>query len=64
MIDIREIQAELNHARAARAAVEASESEIEALVLDMQSNAWVRIALVDALLDDTYDPHLFKPRTH
>jgi len=64
MIDVREIQAELDHARATRAAVEASEHEIEALVLDMQSNAWVRIALVDALLDDTYDPHLFKPRTH
>ncbi len=64
MIDFTEIQAELSHARAARAAVEASESELEALVLDMQSHDWVRVALVDALLDDTYDPHLFKPRTH
>lgn len=64
MIDLREAQAELSCARASRIAVEAAESEIEALVLDMQSNAWTRVALVDALLDDTYDPHLFKPRTH
>jgi hypothetical protein len=26
----------------------------------MQSAAWPRVALVDALLDETYDPHLFK----
>jgi hypothetical protein len=62
MIDLREVQAELNHARAARAAVEASETEIGGLVLDMQSHDWTRVALVDALLDDTYDPHLFKRR--
>ena len=30
---------------------------IEALVLDMQNHAWHRVALVD----DEYDPHLFKP---
>ena len=62
MIDLREVQAELSCARAARAAVEASETEIEGLVLDMQSHDWTRVALVDALLDDTYDPHLFKRR--
>jgi hypothetical protein len=60
MIDRREVQAELSCARAARAAVEASETEIEGLVLDMRSHDWRRVALVDALLDDTYDPHLFK----
>ena len=60
MIDLREVQAELSCARAARAAVEASETEIEGLVLDMRSHDWTRVALVDALLDDTYDPHLFK----
>jgi hypothetical protein len=60
MIDLREVQAELSCARAARAAVEASETEIGGLVLDMQSHDWTRVALVDALLDDTYDPHLFK----
>jgi len=60
MIDLREVQAELTHARAARVAVEAAESEIEGLVHDMQSPAWSRVALVDALLDETYDPHLFK----
>lgn len=60
MIDLREVQAELSCARAARIAVEASESEIGALVLDMQNHAWQRVALVDALLDESYDPHLFK----
>ena len=60
MIDLREVQTELSHARAARAAVEASECEIEALVLDMQNPAWPRLALVDALIDATYDPHLFR----
>ena len=60
MIDRQEVQAELSHARAARVAVEAAESEIEGLVHDMQSTAWPRVALVDALLDETYDPHLFK----
>ena len=40
----------------ARIAVEAAGSEIEALVLDMQNHAWQRVALVD----DAYDPHLFK----
>ena len=50
-------------ARAARVAVEAAESEIEGLVHDMQSPAWPRVSLVDALLDETYDPHLFK-RSH
>jgi hypothetical protein len=64
MINLREAQAELSCARAARAAVEASETEIEGLVLDMQSPDWRRVALVDALLDDTYDPHLFKQRPH
>ena len=56
MIDLREVQAELSCARQARIAVEAAGSEIEALVLDMQNHAWQRVALVD----DTYDPHLFK----
>ena len=60
MIDRQEVQAELSHARAARVAVEAAESEIDGLVHDMQSPAWPRVALVDALLDETYDPHLFK----
>jgi len=59
MIDPTEIKAELTCARAARAAIEAAESEIEGLVGDMRSTAWPRMALVDALLDDTYDPHLF-----
>jgi hypothetical protein len=63
MIDLHAVQAELTHARAARVAVEAAESEMEALVHDMQSSAWPRVALVDALLDETYDPHLFK-RSH
>jgi hypothetical protein len=56
MIDLREVQAELSRAHQARIAVEAAGSEIEALVLDMQNHAWQRVALVD----DTYDPHLFK----
>ena len=60
MIDLRQVQAELSDARAARVAVEAAESEIDGLVHDMQSHAWPRVALVDALLDETYDPHLFK----
>jgi hypothetical protein len=60
MIDLQQAKAELTHARAARVAVEAAESEIEGLVHDMQSPAWSRVALVDALLDATYDPHLFK----
>lgn len=60
MIDLREAQAELRCARAARAAVEAVECEIEAIVLDMQNHAWQRVALVDALMDESYDPHLFK----
>ena len=42
MIDLQEVQAELTHARAARVAVEAAESEIEGLVHDMQSPAWPR----------------------
>ena len=60
MIDLRAVQVELSHARAARVALEAAESELEGLVHDMQSPAWSRVALVDALLDETYDPHLFK----
>ena len=60
MIDLQEVQAELSEARAARVAVEAAESELEGLVHDMQSPAWPRLALADALLDETYDPHLFK----
>ena len=56
MIDLQQVQAELSCARAARVAAEAAGSEIEALVLDMQQHAWHRLALVD----DTYDPHLFK----
>jgi hypothetical protein len=62
MINRQEVQAELSDARAARVAVEAAETEIEGLVHDMQSPAWPRVALVDALLDETYDPHLFKRR--
>ena len=56
MIDLAQVQAELSCARAARLAAEAAGSEIEALVLDMQSQAWHRVALVD----EAYDPHLFK----
>ena len=37
--------------------METAGNEIEALVLDMQNHAWHRVALVD----DEYDPHLFKP---
>ena len=63
MIDLQQVQMELNGARRARLAVETAEHEIEALVLDMQSHEWHRLALVDALADETYDPHLFK-RAH
>ena len=58
MVDLQQVQAELNSARRTRLAVETAEHEIEALVLDMQNHAWHRVALVD----DEYDPHLFKPR--
>jgi len=54
MIDLREVQAELQHARATRVAVEKTECEIEALVTDMQHHAWQRVALAD----ENYDPHL------
>jgi len=63
MIDLQQVQVELNGARRARLAIETAEHEIEALILDMQSEAWDRLALVDALADETYDPHLFR-RTH
>jgi hypothetical protein len=63
VIDLQQVQVELNGARRARLAVETAEHEIEALILDMQSHAWDRLALVDALADETYDPHLFK-RAH
>ena len=63
MIDLQQVQVELNGARRARFAVETVGHEIEALVLDMQSHDWNRRALVDALADETYDPHLFK-RAH
>jgi hypothetical protein len=63
MIDLQQVQMELDGARRARLAVETAEHEIEALVLDMQSDAWNRLALVDALADATYDPHLFR-RAH
>lgn len=56
MIDLREVQAELQHARETRVAVEKTEGEIEALVYDMQHHAWQRVALAD----ENYDPHLFK----
>ena len=56
MIDLQQIRAELSCARAARIAAEVAGNEIEALVLDMQSNAWHRLALVD----EAYDPHLFR----
>ena len=56
MIDLQQVQAELSCARAARLAAEAAGCEIEALVHDMQSNAWNRLALID----EAYDPHLFK----
>ena len=60
MIDLQQVQAELSCARRARLAAEAVGHEIEALVLDMQNHAWQRVALVDALIDEGYDPHLFK----
>ncbi|MGB9367239.1 MAG: hypothetical protein WCE79_14620 [Xanthobacteraceae bacterium] len=63
MIDLQQVQVELKGARRARLAVETAEHEIEALILDMQGHAWNRVALVDALADETYDPHLFK-RAH
>lgn len=56
MIDLSQVQAELSCARAARLAAEAAGCEIEALVLDMQNQAWHRVALID----EAYDPHLFK----
>jgi hypothetical protein len=60
MIDLAQVQMELNGARRARLAVETAEHEIGALVLDMQAHAWQRVALVDALVDENYDPHLFQ----
>ena len=57
MVDLQQVQAELSSARRTRIAVETAGNEIEALVLDMQNHAWQRVALVD----DEYDPHLFKP---
>jgi len=60
MIDLQQVEAELSCARRARLAVEAAEHEIEALVHDMQSQDWQRVALVDALIDESYDPHLFQ----
>jgi hypothetical protein len=57
MVDLQQVQAELSSARRTRLAVETAGNEIEALVLDMQNHAWQRVALVD----DEYDPHLFKP---
>jgi|EndMetStandDraft_5_1072996.scaffolds.fasta_scaffold1792974_2 hypothetical protein len=57
MVDIQQVQAELNCARQSRLAAEAAGSEIEALVFDMQHQAWHRVALAD----NDYDPHLFKP---
>jgi hypothetical protein len=60
MIDLQQVQAQLTCARRARIAVEAAGNEIEALVVDMQNHAWQRVALVDALIDETYDTHLFQ----
>jgi hypothetical protein len=60
VIDLQQVQAELSCARQARMAAEAAGNEIEALVHDLQSHAWQRVALVDALIDESYDPHLFK----
>ena len=57
MVDLQQVEAELSSARRTRIAVETVGNEIEALVLDMQNHAWHRVALVD----DEYDPHLFKP---
>ena len=59
MVDLQQVQVELSCARRTRLAVENAGNEIEALVLDMQNHAWHRVALVD----DEYDPHLFKPIT-
>jgi hypothetical protein len=59
MIDLREVQDELTHAREARIAAEAAGCELEALVLDMQNHAWHRVAVAD-LADGAYDPHLFR----
>ena len=56
MIDLRDVQAELSCARRTPHRGRGAGSEIEALVLDMQNHAWHRLALVD----DAYDPHLFK----
>jgi hypothetical protein len=64
MIDLLQVQAELSCARRSRIAVEAAGNEIEALVLDMQNHAWQRVALVDALIDETYDTHLFHRKHH
>jgi len=69
MIDRQQVQAELSCARQARMAAETAEHEIEALVHDMhspawQSRDWQRVALVDALIDDGYDPHLFQRKHH
>ena len=58
MIDLAQVQTELSCARAARIAVETVGDEIEALVLDMQNHAWHRVALID----ESYDPHLFRRR--
>ena len=55
MIDLREVQAELHCARQARLAAEAAGCEIEALIAEMQRQAWHRLAFAD----DAYDPHLF-----
>ena len=59
MIDLRELQDELTHARRVRLAAEEAGCAIEALVLDMQNHAWHRVALAD-LTDAAYDPHLFQ----
>jgi len=56
MIDLQQVQADLSCARRARIAAEAAGVEIEALVLDMQRQAWQRLAFID----EAYDPHLFK----
>jgi len=65
MVDLQQVQAELSCARQARIAAETAEHEIEALVHNMhspdwQSRDWQRVALVDALIDESYDPHLFR----
>ena len=56
MIDLQQVEAELSCARRARVAAQAAGCEIEAVVLEMQRNAWHRVALID----EAYDPHLFK----